>query len=64
MITAVASKKPKRLDGDELEEKFDMIFASLHASSVTVDKLIFLFEYGGKYAPLEAAELAGEPLDW
>jgi hypothetical protein len=41
-----------------------MILASLHTSSLIADKLIFLFEYGGKYGPLEAAELAGEPLDW
>lgn len=51
------------LGGDEVDEKFDEFIASHEAMCRTFDKLILLFEYGGKYAPLEAAERAGQ-LDW
>ncbi len=51
------------LGRDEEEEKFDERMATYREIGLILDKLILLFEYGGKYAPLAAAELAGE-LDW
>jgi hypothetical protein len=59
----VTAAKSNGLGGDEADQKFDELIASHEAMCLNLDKLILLFEYGGKYAPLEAAELAGQ-LDW
>ena len=63
IIPAVTATKIMWLGRDEAEEKFDERMATYREIGLILDKLILLFEYGGKYAPLAAAELAGE-LDW
>jgi hypothetical protein len=63
IIPAVTATKIMWLGRDEEEEKFDERMATYREIGLILDKLILLFEYGGKYAPLAAAELAGE-LDW
>ena len=63
IIPAVTATKITWLGRDEAEEKFDERMATYREIGLILDKLILLFEYGGKYAPLAAAELAGE-LDW
>ena len=64
MILTVTATKPKESGRAEVVDRFDALFASLHAIDANFERLILLFEYSGKYAPLAAAELAGEPVDW
>lgn len=64
IIPAVTATETRWLGRDEVDDRFDALFATLHATGLILDRLILLFEYGGKYGPLEAAELADQPLDW
>lgn len=59
-MRAVTATNARRMDRDEVYEKMDALIATTHATGLRVDKLILLFEYGGRYAPLEAAELLAD----
>ena len=59
-IPAVTTTNARGVDRDEVDEKMAALIAATHATGLRVDKLILLFEYSGRYAPLEAAELLAD----